>query len=282
MNKVEEKNDTTTEEIEKPVEDVVENSQEEDGEEEFSPWYYFFSQGCGWCKKATPVVEELNNSGKYPEILLLDTAEPDNSKLRDELFAEYKTQCGTPFFINADTGEFVCGFREKDILEKWLKGESIPAPPRISGPMPKIPFQGSTKSENKKWVTDYEKWLSDNEHMPKDWIDKQKSASEIIEGPRPKTDPPQLPNLQTATEEQIESWGEDLKVWQKENSHLPNLQNPDNLVTQFKSRIKMIAQQKNGYQGPPPVDNAKINTLEAKVTALEVKIDKIMSHFGVK
>ena len=86
--------------------------------DELSPWYYFFSSGCGWCKKASPVVEELNDNGY--DILMLDVAESDNAKLRDELFAEYKLQCGTPWFINAETGHQVCCFREKDILQKFL------------------------------------------------------------------------------------------------------------------------------------------------------------------
>ena len=30
------------------------------------------------------------------------------------------------------------------------------------------------------------------------------------------------------------------------------------------------------------VDNAQLNTMDARVQALEVKIDKLMSHFGVK
>ena len=40
----------------------------------------FTMPGCGWCKKAGPVVEELNEGGKYDEILMLDVAEPDNAK----------------------------------------------------------------------------------------------------------------------------------------------------------------------------------------------------------
>ena len=45
------------------------------------------SNSCGWCKKANPVVEGLIEDGH--DILMLDVAEPDNAKLRDELFAEY-------------------------------------------------------------------------------------------------------------------------------------------------------------------------------------------------
>ena len=44
-----------------------------------------------------------------------------------------------------------------------------------------------------------------------------------------------------------------------------------------------------GAPGAPPMSNAglqnvetKVSTVEAKVQALEVKIDKIMNHFGVK
>ena len=118
-------------------------------EEELSPWYYFFSQGCGWCKKSTPVVEELIEDGH--DILILDLAEPDNQKLVNELKEEYSVQCGTPWFINADTGKQICGFREKDVIEKWLNGEDIPAPPRPTGPPPKTPLYGATNKEEIAW-----------------------------------------------------------------------------------------------------------------------------------
>ena len=81
-----------------------------------SPWYIFCSQGCGFCKKAEPVVAELNESGKYPEILKLDLADPDNRGLNNELKQKYNVQCGTPWFINAETGASICGFREKDVI----------------------------------------------------------------------------------------------------------------------------------------------------------------------
>ena len=265
---------------EQVVEEAIEKNNEVDDGEELSPWYYFFSQGCGWCKKATPVVEELNSEGKHPEVLLLDTAEPDNAKLRDELFSEYKTSCGTPFFINADTGESVCGFREKDVLEKWLAGESIPAPPRVTGPPPKIPFHGSTDEENVKWKESYDTWLTDNEHMPEDWQKKQKSSDEIIDNPRPKNDPPMLPNLAQASESQIEDWGAKLKTWQEENDHIPNQQDPDKLVTQFKSRVKMMQQQqqRNNQQGGANLSPDQ----DARLQRLEQKVDKLIKHLGVK
>ena len=30
-----------------------------------STLYYFYSVGCGWCKKTEPLVDELNESGDY-------------------------------------------------------------------------------------------------------------------------------------------------------------------------------------------------------------------------
>jgi len=265
-----------------------------DGDEKLSPWYYFFSQGCGWCKKATPIVEELIKDGH--DILMLDLAESDNAKLNQELKDEYNVQCGTPWFINADTSQSICGFREKDVLEKWLAGEEIPTPPRPSGPPPRLPMHDATKEEENTWKKEYKTWLKDNEHMPDEWMKRQKSADEIIDQPRPKTPPPVPPGAGRApgsaepsiplTEEAIDKWGEELVKWQKENKHLPNLTPVDKIVTAYKQRLKSPENEPNNRgaiaAAAAPVDNAKLNSLEAKMTALEVKIDKVMNHFGVK
>ena len=56
-------NDTKKSQVEEVNTEVVD-------EEEDSPWYYFYSQGCGWCKKSEPVVDELNKEGY--DILKLD------------------------------------------------------------------------------------------------------------------------------------------------------------------------------------------------------------------
>ena len=272
--------------IEEPKEEVEITNEETDTEEgELSPWYYFFSQGCGWCKKSSPIVEELIEDGH--DVLMLDLAEPDNQKLSQELKDEYKTQCGTPWFVNAETGKGVCGFREKDILEKWLNGEDIPAPPRPTGPPPKTPFHGSTNKENIAWKKEYKKWLKDNDHMADDWKKRQRSDNEIIDGPRPKSDPPQGlmgPALVSATDEQIDAWGKKYGEWQEENKHLPNLQPIETVVQQVKARRTQMAQQGGGPGAPAggAVDNTKLNSMDARVQALEVKIDKIITHFGVK
>ena len=52
-------------------------------ENEESTLYYFYSVGCGFCKKAEPIIDELIKEGH--EILKLDVAEPDNNGLKQEL-----------------------------------------------------------------------------------------------------------------------------------------------------------------------------------------------------
>jgi len=271
-----------TEATEEKIEDNVATDETANaGGDELSPWYYFFSQGCGWCKKSSPVIEELIKDGH--DILMLDLAEPDNQKLVQELKTEYNTQCGTPWFINADTGKGICGFREKDILEKWLAGEDIPAPPRPSGPPPKTPFQGSTNKEDIAWKKEYTKWVKDNKHMPDTWQKQQKSASALIDAPRPKSDPPRPPMGPQMTNELVDKWGVDMKGWQEENNHLPNLQPVDTMVQNLKKRLEQMQAQAGAAPAAGGViDNTKLNSMDARVQALEVKIDKLMSHFGVK
>ena len=242
-----------------------------------SQWYMFCSTGCGFCKKAEPVVEELNASGKYPEILKLDLAVGDNQKLNAELKKEYNVQCGTPWFINAETGKGICGFREKDVVEKWLNGEDIPTPPRPKGPIPKPPFHGASNKEVNKWKEDYTKWSEENSHLSK-----IQTADEILARPRPKTEPPKPPQP-NSTDKELDEWGKEYDKWAKENDHLPNLQPVANILQRLKARNQGVgANNVPPVKNVPPFNSSKINTLEAKVTALEVKIDKIMGHFGVK
>ena len=94
---------------------------------------YIMNPNCGWCKKSDPVVESLIEKGY--EITTLDVTKPEESERANEIKSKYNAQCGTPHFIDAETGNQVCGFRE-DVLEDWAKGEEIPAPPQ---PEPRDP-----------------------------------------------------------------------------------------------------------------------------------------------
>ena len=96
---------------------------------------YIMNPSCGWCKKSDPVVEELRKDGF--DITTLDVSNPDDLLRANEAKMKHNAQCGTPLFLDAETGNVACGFKEKDMLMKWAKGEKLPAPP----PRPTQPQQ---------------------------------------------------------------------------------------------------------------------------------------------
>ena len=230
--------------------------------------YYFYSVGCGFCKKAEPIVDELNKEGH--NILKLDLAEKDNQGLKQELQTKYKKQCGTPWFIDPETGNDVCGFREKDILKKWADGEEIPAPPRPKGPIPKPPFHGAPDKEVNKWKEEYSKWTEENSHLPN-----IQTAEQILERPRPKFDPPQPPKP-NSTDEEYDKWVKEYDKWKSANEHLPNLQPGNVIVERFKQRANGPA-----AAAPPSAGGISPN-LEARFQRIEQKVDKLIQHLGAK
>ena len=149
-----------------------------------STLYYFYSVGCGWCKKAEPIVDELNEAGY--DILKLDLSEKDNQELNNQLKQKYGKQCGTPWLIDAESGNNICGFREKDIVEKWAKGEEIPEPPKPKGPPPPPPADFDDETQVKTWRDGYDKWSEENDHMPNlpkadDMLNRLKQQKQMME-----------------------------------------------------------------------------------------------------
>ena len=258
-------NDTKT----KPKKDEVIEEKSKKTTKEESALYFFYTQGCGWCKKVMPHVDELIKEGH--EILKLDLADGDNQKLQNEVKAEYKAQCGTPWFVDAETGNQICGFREKDVLEKWAKGEEIPQPVRPTGPPPNPPLHGASEEDEGKWKKEYNEWYKKNDKLPN-----VKTAEELLKLPRPKSDPPKPPTP-TATDEELEKWKKEYDVWSKENSHLPNMIPSDTIVERFKQRRDAQGNQ-SAMQG-----GAKLSPdQEARLTRVEQKLDKLIKHLGVK
>ena len=238
-----------------------------------STLYYFYSVGCGFCKKADPIVDELIAEGH--DILKLDMAEPDNQGLSNELKQTYNAQCGTPWFIDAETGNQVCGFRDKETLTKWVNGEEVPAPPRPKGPPPKIPFHDAPKKEVTTWKKDYEKWCEENSHLPN-----LQKADDILSRPRPKSDPPRPP-APNSTPEQFDDWAKIWDEWAEENKHLPNLQSADQIIARMQSQQNQM----NAPPAPhaaPSIDPKEVNDLREKVKSMDSKLTSLMNHLGVK
>jgi hypothetical protein len=129
--------------------------------------------------------------------------------------------------------------------------------------------------------------------MGDEWKKRQRTANQLIDSPRPNSEPPRAP-LPQSTEKELDEWGETLRAWQEENKHIPNLPDPAMVVDNFKKRMAGVSQKPGVAAIPPsnaqppavnvnePQNIPQLNTLDAKVQALEVKLDRILSHFGVK
>ena len=252
---------------EEPLVEVKEQKKE-------STLYFFYTEGCGWCKKVMPHIDVLNEEGY--EILKLDLANGDNRKLQDEVKKEYKHQCGTPYFVDAETGNTICGFREKDVIEKWAKGEEIPQPIRPSGPPPRIPLLNASKEELKKWKKEYNVWYKKNKEVPN-----VKDAEQMLKLPRPKTEPPKPPNP-NFDDKALDKWGKEYDKWKTENEHLPGLVPADSIIERFKQRRDGTTP--TTPTGAPALAQAAPNNpeIEARITRIEQKVDRMMNHFGVK
>ena len=118
---------------------------------------YIRNPNCGWCKRADPVVDSLKEDGY--DITILNVTDPDDAKRASEIQTKYNTRCGTPLFIDSKTGNMVCGFREKDVLEKWANGEEIPSPPAPAAPA--APEQKEFKKMKRSVKLEYV-WLDGN------------------------------------------------------------------------------------------------------------------------
>ena len=126
---------------------------------------YIMSPSCSWCGKANPVVDELRKDGY--EITQLDVNNPEENKRAEEVKAKYSAQCGTPLFLDAETGNMKCGFAEKDVLVKWANGEEIPAPPRPKTAPPQPPTDFNDQAQVNTFKKAYDTWSKENDHLPK-------------------------------------------------------------------------------------------------------------------
>jgi thiol-disulfide isomerase/thioredoxin len=211
-----------------------------------STLYYFYSVGCGWCKKTEPLVDELNEAGY--DILKLDLADKDNQELNKQLKEKYKKQCGTPWLIDAESGNNICGFREKDIIEKWAKGEEIPEPPKPKGPPPPPPTDFDNEEQVKTWKEGYEKWVKENDHMPNlpkpdDMLNRLKQQKQMMEQRQAQQGATGAPN--PAIEGRISV------IEQKLDRLLNHLGVKTNDIKPVQPKQPVVKPQPKGLPGPP-------------------------------
>lgn len=82
----------------------------------------FYGEGCPHCIHMAPLVEQLKGEGFAVE--QFETwHHPENAKKHKELD---NGKCGgVPFFLNTDSGEFICGSVEYDVLKNWANGKKV-------------------------------------------------------------------------------------------------------------------------------------------------------------
>lgn len=85
--------------------------------------YEFYGDGCPHCKKMEPLVEKLNQEEDFE----IETFEVWNNDENAEKMKEHDDgKCGgVPFFINTESGEFICGEADEETLRKWANGEEV-------------------------------------------------------------------------------------------------------------------------------------------------------------
>lgn len=82
----------------------------------------FYGKECSHCQKMMPFVDKLIADG-----IKIEKFETWHDEKNAAKMLEYdKGLCGgVPFFINTESGQFLCGESDEKTLRKWAKGEKI-------------------------------------------------------------------------------------------------------------------------------------------------------------
>lgn len=82
----------------------------------------FYGTECHFCKKMEPLVERLEEEEDVNVQRLEVWHDSDNAEILKEVD---DGRCGgVPFFINSETGEWICGATEYEDLKAWALGEN--------------------------------------------------------------------------------------------------------------------------------------------------------------
>ena len=103
------------------------------------------------------------------------------------------------------------------------------------------------------------------------------TVEQILERPRPKTEPPKPPQPNSSDKE-LDEWVKEYDKWRSKNDHLPNLQPGSTIVQRFKQRGAPGQVQGQASQVPSGITPDQ----NARIQRLEQKMDKLMKHLGVK
>tara|TARA_R100001594_G_C3999494_1_gene254369 strand:- start:345 stop:980 length:636 start_codon:yes stop_codon:yes gene_type:complete len=115
-----------------------------------------------------------------------------------------------------------------------------------------------------------------DEETIKDWANKQMIPSP----PQPKGPPPPLPD-DFENEEQVKAWKDGFEEWKKENNHMSNLPDTDEVFLKMKHQRELGQQQQANSPDGSPIEKLQY-LCENRVNIIEDKLNKLMNHLGVK
>lgn len=81
----------------------------------------FYGQNCPFCEKMAPIVKKLSDEG-LPIKQLEVWHHPENMNKLHHVDPDGHCD-GVPFFINTETGKWLCGEKTLHTLTAWAKGE---------------------------------------------------------------------------------------------------------------------------------------------------------------
>jgi thiol-disulfide isomerase/thioredoxin len=84
--------------------------------------YFYYGEECPHCHDAMPLVDKLIEEGTKIEKLETWHNEANAKQLE---VADGGKCGGVPFFINDESGEWICGATSEEMLRKWASGEKL-------------------------------------------------------------------------------------------------------------------------------------------------------------
>lgn len=84
--------------------------------------YFYYGEECPHCHEMMPLVDKLIADGK--EITKLETWH--NKENAKKLEVADGGKCGgVPFFVNTESGQWMCGSTSEERLRAWADGKKV-------------------------------------------------------------------------------------------------------------------------------------------------------------
>ena len=85
--------------------------------------YFYYGEECPHCHHMMPLIDKLIEEGK-----VIEKRETWHNEENAHQFEQADNgKCGgVPFFVNTDSGQFICGATTEERVRAWANGETLP------------------------------------------------------------------------------------------------------------------------------------------------------------